>query len=155
MTTSLSGRLPWSRIQATSPGATAAPLQHQVVGAAPAAGLDLRLGPRGVVVVGLVAGQHVGTQPDDVREQVEHRPVRAGRHAAYGLLGRQRLGERPHAAVGRRPGGDGVVAHRSSAVSTRSTSSQGTGSFSGSLSVPLPEEYGASSAASSGASGSG
>ena len=70
----------FARIQARSGSATAC---HSATSAATSRSRRVctcRDGPLRVVVVGLVAGDDVGAQPDHVREQVAHRPVRAGGH---------------------------------------------------------------------------
>ena len=101
MITSLSGRTVFARIQARSGSATAC---HSATSAATSRSrraCDLPRRPLRVVVVGLVAGDDVGAQPDHVREQVAHRPVRAGGHAQLRPLRRQVGDQVDHALLGR------------------------------------------------------
>ena len=105
MSTSLSGRTVFARIQARSGSATAC---HSATSAATSRSrraCTCRARPRRVVVVRLVTGDHVGAQPDHVREQVTHRPVRAGGHPQLRPLRRQvrTPGRSPAAELGSTP----------------------------------------------------
>ena len=87
------------------------PLRHQRRDVVAAPGLHLTARPRLVVVVRLVTGDHVHPQPDHVREQVAHGPVRAGRHPQVRPLRRQVRHQVDHPLLGPAPLLDGVHGH--------------------------------------------
>ena len=87
------------------------PLRHQRGDVVAAPGLHLTARPRLVVVVRLVACDHVHPQPDHVREQVAHGPVRAGRHPQVRPLRRQVRHQLDHPLLGPAPLLDCVHGH--------------------------------------------